>query len=71
MDVSLESVPRKGLLYEKVSSLPSVQRSYISDSARLLSLLMASESQKREEKWFGEQSSAEELVMGESGGTRL
>jgi hypothetical protein len=31
MDVSLESVPRKGLLYEKVSSLPSVQRSYISE----------------------------------------
>jgi hypothetical protein len=32
MDVSLESVPRKGLLSEKVSSLPSVQRSYILDS---------------------------------------
>jgi hypothetical protein len=32
MDVSLESVPRKGLLSEKVSSLPSVQRSYISDN---------------------------------------
>jgi hypothetical protein len=32
MDVSLESVPRKGLLSEEVSSLPSVQRSYISDS---------------------------------------
>jgi hypothetical protein len=32
MDVSLESVPRKSLLSEKVSSLPSVQRSYISDN---------------------------------------
>jgi hypothetical protein len=31
MDVSLESIPRKVLLYEKVSSLPSVQKSYISD----------------------------------------
>jgi hypothetical protein len=41
MDVSLESVPRKGLLSEEVSSLPSVQRSYISDSARLLSLLVS------------------------------
>jgi hypothetical protein len=30
MDVSLESVPRKGLLSE-VSSLPSVQRSYTSE----------------------------------------
>jgi hypothetical protein len=29
MDVSLESVPRKGLLSKKVSSLPSVQSSYI------------------------------------------
>jgi hypothetical protein len=28
MDVSSESVPRKGLLSEKVSSLPSVQRTY-------------------------------------------
>jgi hypothetical protein len=34
MNVSLESVPRKGLLSEKVSSLPSVQRSYISDRAQ-------------------------------------
>jgi hypothetical protein len=31
MDVSLESVPRKGLLSEKVSSLQSVQRSYTSE----------------------------------------
>jgi hypothetical protein len=31
MVVSLESIPRKVLLSEKVSSLPSVQRSYISD----------------------------------------
>jgi hypothetical protein len=37
MDVSLESVPRKGLLSEKVSSLPSIQRSYISDRAQLVS----------------------------------
>jgi hypothetical protein len=29
------------------------------------------DSEIREEKGFGEQSSAEELVMGESGGTRL
>jgi hypothetical protein len=35
MDVSLESVPRKGLLYEKVSSLQSVQRSYISEFSAL------------------------------------
>jgi hypothetical protein len=32
MDVSLDPVPRKGLLSENVSSLPSVQRSYISDN---------------------------------------
>jgi hypothetical protein len=31
MDVSSESVPRKDLLSEKVSSLPSVQRSYTSE----------------------------------------
>jgi hypothetical protein len=31
MDVSLESIPRKVLLYEKVSSLLSAQRLYISD----------------------------------------
>jgi hypothetical protein len=41
MNVSLESVPRKGLLSEEVSSLPSVQRSYISDSARLRSQLVS------------------------------
>jgi hypothetical protein len=38
MDVSLESVPRKGLLSEKVPSLQSVQRAYISDRAELSEL---------------------------------
>jgi hypothetical protein len=33
----LESVPRKGLLSEKVSSLPSVQRSYIPGASELVS----------------------------------
>jgi hypothetical protein len=37
MDVSLESVPRKSLLSEKVSSLLSVQRSYISDNGLVVS----------------------------------
>jgi hypothetical protein len=35
MDVSSESVPRKGLLSEKVSSLPSIQRSYIPELSEL------------------------------------
>jgi hypothetical protein len=46
MDVSLESVPRKDLLSEKVSSLPSVQRSYISDRAQLVSELVSCEAKK-------------------------
>jgi hypothetical protein len=38
MNVSSESVPRKGLLSEKASSLPSAQRSYIPDRGLLLKL---------------------------------
>jgi hypothetical protein len=39
MVISLESIPRKVLLYEKVSSLPSAQRLYILDpSGRAQSL---------------------------------
>jgi hypothetical protein len=40
---SLESIPRKVLLYEKLSSLPSAQRLYISDpSGRAESLELGS-----------------------------
>jgi hypothetical protein len=39
MAISSEFVPRKGLLSEKLSSLPSVQRSYITDRAELVSEL--------------------------------
>jgi hypothetical protein len=46
MDVSLESVPRKGLLSERVSTLPSAQRSYISDRAQLVRKLVAKRGRK-------------------------
>jgi hypothetical protein len=39
MNVSSESVPRKGLLSEKASSLPSAQRSYIPDRGLLSSVV--------------------------------
>jgi hypothetical protein len=63
MDVSLESVPRKGLLSEKVSSLPSVQRSYISDRAQLVSEWVGGQERRKGTKEF-KVFSAEELVIG-------
>jgi hypothetical protein len=48
--------------------------SYISDneeSKHSQNREKGKDSESREEKGFGEQSSAEELVMGGSGGTRL
>jgi hypothetical protein len=48
---------RQPAMPKAVSSLQSVQRSYISENEE-------SKHSKREEKGFGEQNSAEELVIG-------
>jgi hypothetical protein len=49
MDVSSESVPRKGLFSEKVSSLPSVQRSYTSEFSAVSELSELSWYPRKEE----------------------
>jgi hypothetical protein len=48
MDVSSESVPRKGLLSEKVFALPSVQMSYTSEFSAVSSVELVSKERGRE-----------------------